>query len=127
MSADEWTTKGLSDLIAARQTCVAKFNVPEETLAQYKLWNFADNELTRSYVTCIFEEFGLFCTHEGFHKDRLVSQFKTAHGLEIESKIDQCIARTDADTTNEIWVFRAFKCFTAEHFSLVKTQLTKAD
>ncbi|KAG4068786.1 hypothetical protein HA402_002477 [Bradysia odoriphaga] len=125
VSADEWTPKALPDLLAARKECVSKLSVPSETLEQYKTWNFPDDELTRSYVTCIFKEFGLFCDHEGFHTDRLITQFQTAHGVDIKPKIDECVTKTDADTTNEIWVFRAFKCFTAQHFSLVQSQLTK--
>lgn len=127
MCADEWTTKSLPDLIAARTACVTKHDVPEDTLAKYKTWNFPDDELTRSYVTCIFKEFGLFCDHEGFHVDRLVLQFKTAHSVDIQPVVEKCIAKTDADTTNELWVFRAFKCFTAEHLPLVRAQLTKKD
>lgn len=104
---------------------MSNHNVPEETLAQYKTWNFPDDDLTRAYITCIFKEFGLFCDHEGFHADRLLLQFKIAHGVDIQSTVDKCITKTDADTTNELWVFRAFKCFTAEHLPLVRSQLTK--
>lgn len=124
--ADEWTTKSLRDLIAARTACVSKLNVPEDALAKYKKWEFADDDLTKAYVTCIFKEFGLFCDHEGFHVDRLVLQFKTG-GADIQPIIEKCIEKTDADTTNEIWVFRSFRCFTAEHLPLVKAQLTKKD
>lgn len=105
---------------------MTKLSVPEDALAKYKSWNFPDDDLTKSYVTCIFKEFGLFCDHEGFHIDRLVLQFKTAHGLDIQPVVERCAVKTDADTTNEIWVFRAFKCFTAEHLPLVRAQLTKS-
>lgn len=125
--ADDWTTKSLPDLIAARQACVAKLNVPEETLVKYKAWNFTDDELTRSYITCVFKEFGLFCDHEGFHIDRLVLQFKSGDDDDIQSRIERCTNKTDADTTNELWVFRAFKCFTADNLALVKSRMTKAN
>lgn len=123
---DEWTVKTLPDLIAARTACVTKHDVPAEALEKYKAWNFPDDDATKTYVTCIFKEFGLFCDHEGFHIDRLTAQFKTAHGLDIQTVVEKCAEKTDADTTNEKWVFRAFKCFTAEHLPLVRAQLTKS-
>ncbi|KAJ6637453.1 General odorant-binding protein 99a [Pseudolycoriella hygida] len=123
----EWTTKSLPDLLAARTACVTKHNVPDDALEKYKAWTFPEDDLTRAYVTCIFKEFGLFCDHEGFHVDRLVLQFKTAHGLDVQPKVEDCATKRAEDTTNELWVFRAFKCFTAEHLPLVRAQLTKAN
>lgn len=108
-------------------TCVAAHDVPAEALQKYKRWEFPEDELTKAYVTCIFKQFGLFCDHEGFHVDRLILQFKTANGIDIAPVVEKCVAKTDADTTNDLWVFRAFKCFTAEHLPLVRSQLTKKD
>ncbi|KAG4070845.1 hypothetical protein HA402_011071 [Bradysia odoriphaga] len=125
LADDTWTVRHFSELQSVRSKCATTLNVPDDTFSNYQKRIFSDSDpLAKAYIKCCFEELGLF-GNNGFYVDRVVSQF----GIEASdaTRLEKCAAKIDADTSDEIWVFRAFRCFTKEHTSEFYTQLDVKD
>lgn len=122
-----WNVKHFAELSVARNKCAASLNVPADVFAKYKNRILPDDPLTRSYVKCIFEELGVFSEQEGFLVERITSQFGFGSDSDGLLRLKNCAEKTDADTTNDIWAYRAFKCFIKEHSSEFYTNLDQKD
>ncbi|XP_037031160.1 uncharacterized protein LOC119070787 [Bradysia coprophila] len=125
LADDTWTVKHFSDLKLARNKCATTLNVPDDAFSNYQNRIFSDTDpLAKTYVKCVFEELGVFGDN-GFYVDRVVSQFGTE--ASDAPRLEKCAAKTDTDTTDDIWAFSAFRCFTKVHTSEFYTQLDVKD
>ena len=62
------------DLTTARKTCIAKYSVTGERIAEYRTRVFRETDPeTPLYVTCVFEELGLW-VDGGFVTDSYMTQ-----------------------------------------------------
>ncbi|KAG4076406.1 hypothetical protein HA402_005849 [Bradysia odoriphaga] len=108
--ADEWTVKHSSDLKLARSKCATTLNVPDDAFSNYQQRIFSDSDpLAKAYIGCVFKELGVFGDN-GFYVDRVVSQFVTEPA--DAARLEKCSEKIDTDTSDDIWAFRAFRCFT---------------
>lgn len=109
----------------SRNKCATSLNVPDDVFSNYQKRIFSDSDaLAKSYVKCIFEDLGIF-GENGFYVDRVVSQFGTESS--DAPRLEKCTSKIDTDTSNDIWAFRAFRCFTKVHEREFYNQLDVKD
>jgi len=125
LANDSWTVKHSSELKVIRNECARSLNVPDEVFTKYQNRNFSDSDpLDKSYVKCALEKLGVL-GENGFYVDRVVLQFGTDPS--DRSRFEKCAERTDTDITNDIWAFRAFRCFTKINSPAFYTKLDETD
>lgn len=72
----------------------------------------------------MFEKLGVF-GENGFYGNRVVAQFGA--GPSDAPRLEKCTERIDTDTTNDIWAFRGFRCFSRTHEREFYAQLDVKD
>lgn len=118
----DFVAKTKEDLGAARTYCVDKLSVPENLVAEFRKWNFPDEEITRCYMKCMLTELGLFDPAKGAPKvDNLVVQFGGSESRPtIKSEIQECIDNNNDAENNCSLAFLQFVCFISKNLSLVQ-------
>lgn len=124
--ADDWKIQTHDNLSTYRPECASTLNIPENVVAEYKKWNFPDDEKTRCYIRCIFNKMGLFTDEQGFNVERLVKQLgQNRNETEVRAEILKCADKNEAKDNACVWAFRGFNCFKEAHLSLVQTSVKK--
>lgn len=98
--------KTAEDLGSARKTCIGKFKVSGDRVAEYKKRVFRETDPeTPSYVHCVFEVLGLWRDGGFVTEDYLVQSGRAGD----REKVIGCYDTTGAEP--QIRAFRTFLCF----------------
>lgn len=124
--AKEWHIQTQENLVSYRPECASSLSISDEAVAEYKKWNFPDDEKTRCYIRCIFNKMGLFEDATGFYVDRLVKQLgQNREEAEVRTEVLKCADKNPGKDDACIWAFRGFNCFKAAHLPLIQTSVKK--
>ncbi|XP_055695430.1 general odorant-binding protein 99a-like [Lutzomyia longipalpis] len=122
----EWRIQTAEDLAKHRTKCVEELKIEESAVTEYKKWNFTDDEKTRCYIKCIFNQMELFSDETGYNVEHLVEQLgQTGDKEKVREQIVKCVDDNPNKDDKCTWVFRGFNCFKANHLSLIKQSLKK--
>ncbi|EDW35652.1 GL17379 [Drosophila persimilis] len=126
-AADEYKLRTAEDLQTVRKECGEANKVTEALVAKYKTFEYPDDEITRSYIQCIFHKFDLFDDTKGFKIDNLVAQL--GQGKEdkaaLKADIEKCADKNEQKSSANAWAFRGFKCFLGKNLPLVQAAVQK--
>lgn len=107
----EWVPKTAAQIKEIRGECLAESPLTQEQIDQLKKVEFPDEPQVRQYLLCTALKLDVFCTHEGYHADRLAKQFKMDLSEEEALQIAQgCIDNNEQKSTADVWAFRGHKC-----------------
>jgi hypothetical protein len=114
----EFTSSTGADLMKYRDECVSKFEIPPETVEQYKKWMFTDDK-SACYIHCIFEKMNLYADDD-FLVDNLAIQLSHGEGdpETLKEGINACIDKTQTDNCQK--AFKGFSCFKENHLYMIK-------
>ncbi|KAH8276503.1 hypothetical protein KR026_005250 [Drosophila bipectinata] len=126
-SAAEYKIRSVEDLQTARKECGASSKVTEALIAKYRSFEYPDDEITRSYIHCIFLKFELFDDAKGFNIDNLVAQLGQAaeDKTAVKADIEKCADKNEQKTAADAWAFRGFKCILGKNLPLVQSAIQK--
>ncbi|XP_037951132.1 general odorant-binding protein 99b-like [Teleopsis dalmanni] len=121
----DYVVRDHSDLVRFREHCSTTLNVPAELVEKYKVWNYPDDEVTRCYMKCVFEQFGFFDAVHGFDVQKIHHQLagKDAHvdhNDAVHGKIEHCADKNTQGSDACTWAYRGGMCFIKENLQLVK-------
>jgi len=108
---EEWVPKTGLEIKDIRQECLRENPLSDEIITNMKQFIFPDEEPCRKYLLCTAVKMGVFCTHEGYHADRLAKQFKMdLDEAEVQSIAEGCIDKNEEGSPADVWAFRGHKC-----------------
>ncbi|SPP82668.1 general odorant-binding protein 99a-like [Drosophila guanche] len=111
---DEWKPKTGEDIKQIRIECLKEHPLNGDQISQLKQLIFPDEPDVRQYLLCSAQKLDIFCTHEGYHADRLAKQFKMDLTEEEALEIAQgCIDKNEEGSPADVWAFRGHKCLMA--------------
>ncbi|GAB0088723.1 General odorant-binding protein 99a [Sergentomyia squamirostris] len=126
MCMADWRIQTAEDLGKYRTKCVEDLKIEEAAVTEYKKWNFTNDEKTRCYIKCIFNQMELFNDETGYNIEHLVEQLGQSGDKE---KVREQIVKCADDNPNKddkcTWVFRGFNCFREKNLSIIKLSLKK--
>lgn len=93
--------------------CLKENALSEEQMTKMKNFEFPNEEPVRKYLLCTAEKMGIFCSHEGYHADRIAKQFKMdLEEQEVKKLVEECIAKhPKGDKPNDVAAYEAHSCF----------------
>lgn len=104
---------------------MSTLGITEEQVAQYKAWNFPDDEKTHAYIKCIFTKMGLFSDANGFNVEHLVQQLgQNRDAAETRTEVQKCSDKKDA-ADPATWAYKGLACFRAAHLDLIQLSVKK--
>nr|UZH23337.1 odorant binding protein 99b [Anastrepha ludens] len=125
----DYVVKTNEDLVEARKQCVSKLSIPDDLVEKYRKWEYPDDEKSRCFLKCIFEQFGLYDDEKGFDIHKIHHQLegdKVDHSGDVHAKIENC-AKEGADAADACTrAYRGITCFFKNNLSLVKQSVGSA-
>ncbi|KAH8358742.1 hypothetical protein KR093_002077 [Drosophila rubida] len=107
----EWVPKTAEQIKTIRGECLTEHPLKAEQISKLKQVEFPDEPEVRQYLLCTAVKLDIFCTHEGYHADRLAKQFKMDLSEEEALQIAQgCVDNNDQKSSADEWAFRGHKC-----------------
>lgn len=107
----EWVPKTAAQIKEIRGQCLAEHPLSQDQIDKLKKVEFPDEAEVRQYILCTAVKLDVFCTHEGYHADRLAKQFKMDLTEEEALQIAQgCIDNNEQKSPADVWAFRGHKC-----------------
>ncbi|KAL7726835.1 hypothetical protein ACLKA6_001903 [Drosophila palustris] len=107
----EWVPKTAEQIKAIRADCLKDHPLKPEQILKLKQVEFPDEPEVRQYLLCSAIKLDIFCTHEGYHADRLAKQFKMDLTEEEALQIAQgCVDSNAEQSPADVWAFRGHKC-----------------
>ncbi|XP_022230376.1 general odorant-binding protein 99a [Drosophila obscura] len=111
---DEWVPKNSEEIKKIRIECLKEHPLSSEQIVSLKQLIFLDQADVREYLYCFAQKLGIFCSHEGYHADRLAKQFRMDLSEEEALEIAQgCIDKNEEGSPADVWAFRGHKCLMA--------------
>ncbi|KAH8416707.1 hypothetical protein KR222_009825, partial [Zaprionus bogoriensis] len=108
---DEWVPKTAAQIKEIRGECLKEHPLSQDQISKLKSVQFPDEPEVRAYVLCTAVKLDVFCTHQGYHADRLAKQFKMDLSEEEALQIAQgCIDNNEQKSPSDVWAFRGHKC-----------------
>ncbi|XP_065354189.1 uncharacterized protein LOC135948706 [Calliphora vicina] len=113
VSAEEWTPKNSEQIKEVRIECLKEHPLSTEQMNKMKNFEFPNEESVRKYLLCTAEKMDIFCSHEGYHADRIAKQFKMdMEEEEVKKLVEDCIAKfPKGDKPNDVAAYEAHNCF----------------
>ncbi|XP_037823826.1 uncharacterized protein LOC119612170 [Lucilia sericata] len=110
--AEEWTVKNSEQLKVIRHECLSEHPLTPEQMNKMKNFDFPNEEPVRQYLLCTAVKMGIFCSHQGYHADRIAKQFKMDMDEEEVKKLaEDCIAKyPKGDKANDVAAFEVHGC-----------------
>ncbi|EDV92706.1 general odorant-binding protein 99a [Drosophila grimshawi] len=109
-----WVSKTADEIKQIRVECLTEHPLSAEQISKLKNLEFPDESEVRQYLLCTALKLDIFCTHEGYHADRLAKQFKMDLSEEEALVIAQgCIDNNEQKSPADEWAFRGHKCMMA--------------
>ncbi|XP_062125207.1 general odorant-binding protein 99b [Drosophila sulfurigaster albostrigata] len=119
-----YVVKTHDDLVRFRGVCAEKVQATAEDVAKFVKWDFADEEKSRCYIKCVFEQFGLFDATHGFDVHKIHEQLAGGHNVdhtdETHQKIAACADNNSQGSDACTWAYRGGMCFMRSNLQLVK-------
>ncbi|TDG48733.1 hypothetical protein AWZ03_004845 [Drosophila navojoa] len=110
----DWAPKTANEIKEIRGECLKAHPLSVEQINKLKQTEFPDEPEVRQYLLCTATKLDIFCTHEGYHADRLAKQFKMDLTEEEALQIAQgCIDSNPEKSPADVWAFRGHKCMMA--------------
>jgi len=107
----DWVPKTAEEIRAIRVECLKEHPLGIEQINKLKQVEFPDEPEVREYLLCSALKLDIFCTHEGYHADRLAKQFKMDLTEEEALQIAQgCVDSNDQKSPADVWAFRGHQC-----------------
>lgn len=128
VSADDWTPKTADEIKTIRAACLEEVPLTEEQMNHMKSFDFPNEEAVRKYLMCTSVKMDIFCTHQGWHPDRIAKQFKMdMEESDVKKLADDCVAKyPKTDKENDVHVYEVHKCLMdSEVGQKVKTYIKK--
>ncbi|XP_064536371.1 general odorant-binding protein 99b [Drosophila montana] len=119
-----YVVKTHEDLVKYRHLCAEQVHATEEDVAKYIKWEFADEEKSRCYLKCVFEQFGFFDATHGFDVHKIHEQLSGgAHVDHTDETHHKIVACADSNTQGSdacTWAYRGGMCFMHSNLQLVQ-------
>ncbi|XP_030369926.1 general odorant-binding protein 99b [Scaptodrosophila lebanonensis] len=120
-----YVVKTHDDLIRYRNLCAEQVNANVDAVDKYKQWKYPDDETTRCYLKCVFEQFGFFDANKGFDVHKVHEQLAGGSGTvdhndETHTKIESCADNNSQGSDACTWAYRGGMCFLRSNLQLVK-------
>lgn len=82
-------------------------------MTKMRNFEFPNEEPVRQYLLCTAVKMGIFCSHQGYHADRIAKQFKLdMEEEEVQKLAEDCIAKhPKGDKPNDVAAYEAHACF----------------
>ncbi|EDW81161.1 Odorant-binding protein 99c [Drosophila willistoni] len=110
----EWKPKTADEIKQIRIECLKEHPLSADQISALKQLTFPDESDVRQYLLCSATKLDIFCTHQGYHADRLAKQFKMDLTEEEALQIAQgCIDANEQQSPADVWAFRGHKCMMA--------------
>ncbi|EDV90777.1 general odorant-binding protein 99b [Drosophila grimshawi] len=123
----DYVVKTHEDLIKYRHHCAEQVHASADDVAKYVKWEFADEEKSRCYLKCVFEQFGFFDATHGFnvHKihEQLAGGAHVDHSDETHQKVAACADDNSQGSDPCTWAYRCGMCFMRSNLQLVKQSI----
>ena len=108
---EEWTPKTAAEIKVIRAECLKENQLSDELINKMKHFEFPDVEPVRKYLLCTAEKMDIFCTHEGYHPDRIAKQFRMdMEESEVLEIAKGCADKNEEGSPSDVWAFRGHKC-----------------
>ncbi|XP_065368004.1 uncharacterized protein LOC135960602 [Calliphora vicina] len=113
VSAEEWTVKTGEQIKEIGVECLKEHPLSTEQIEKMRNFVYPDEEAVRQYLLCSAVKSGVFCTHQGYHADRIAKQFKMdLDEEEVKKTAEDCIAKfPKGDKGVDVVVFGTHNCF----------------
>jgi PBP/GOBP family len=108
------------DLHKYRDECKTELTIPDETIAQFKKWEFTSDQ-SACYINCVFRHMSLYDNDSGFLIDHLVSQLGQGRSDDIRPDIEKCIDNTITDNCQR--AFKGFQCFSKSNLQMIQASV----
>lgn len=110
------------------QECVDKLNVPTDRLDNYAKFDYPDDEITRCYTKCIFEQSGLFGEDSGFNVHKLHHHLVGEHGTvdhsdKTHAEIAKCVENKAEDANKCTTAYKGFKCMLDSNLLVINAEV----
>lgn len=81
-------------------------------MTKMKSFDFPNELEVRKYLLCTAEHMGIFCSHMGYHADRIAKQFKMdMEEAEVEKLAQDCIDQfPKGDKANDVAAYEVHSC-----------------
>lgn len=110
----EWVPKTGDQIKEIRAECLKAHPLNADQINKLKQLEFPDESEVRQYLLCTATKLDIFCTHQGYHADRLAKQFKMNLTEEDALQIAQSCTDSNAEKSPaDVWAFRGHKCLMA--------------
>ncbi|KAH8419117.1 hypothetical protein KR222_005596 [Zaprionus bogoriensis] len=120
-----YVVKTHDDLVKYRELCATQVHATPEDVEKYRKWQFADEEKTRCYLKCVFEQFGFFDAEHGFDVHKVHVQLAGGHANadhsdDTHQKLTECAGNNAEGSDACTWAYRGGMCFMRQNLPLVQ-------
>ncbi|XP_073818103.1 general odorant-binding protein 99a-like [Musca autumnalis] len=108
----EWQPKTADEIKTIRAACLQEVPLTEEQMNQMKSFKFPNEEAVRKYLMCTSVKMDIFCTHMGWHADRIAKQFKMdMEEGDVQKLAEDCLSKhPKGDKANDVYVYEVHSC-----------------